>query len=153
MGDIEKLKFLLDDILGDVTLRPEKDAQGNIEKTFCNIAVQRVLNAYAYHSMDGLMADDMCKFMDSAPEWISVNSGIAQLSANQGQVGIAAHPYVGHGHVAMIAPGKEAYSGHWGVLCPIVANVGKNVGYMGANMAFPITETPPKYYLLKQGEI
>ncbi len=141
MNKLEKLKSLLEMILTDNSLKPEGDV------THCNQAVISVMNAYNYYAFDGMMANQICNYLVNANDWVSMDGTQAQKAANLGQVLIAAHPYLEHGHVAMIAPGQCALSGKWMVSVPIVANVGKDVGMMAANMAFPVSDTPPTYYL------
>lgn len=141
--NLPKLRLALDTIINDPTLQPK----GGV--TYCNLAVQRVLNIFDYHGIDGMMANAICDYLLLSPDWMVIDGGTVQVAANEGHIGMAAHKYVEHGHVAIIAPGQLVFSGHWGCLCPIVANVGKTVGYMPANLAFPVVESQPGYWLLK----
>lgn len=148
MDELEKLKALLDRIVKDPGFSPERDESGAIVKTKCNLAVQYVLKGYGYEKFDGLMANEICDKILTSEEWLELQSTQAQKAANFGKPVIAVHPYKEHGHVAMIAPGQLSTSGAWGVSVPYVANVGKDQGYMGANFAFPVADSPPHYYML-----
>lgn len=149
MDSAEKLTQLLRMGLAMPEFQNEVDDKGEIVKTHCNQFVTWVLNNYGYYAMDGLLANDICDYVSAAPEWLEMDANFIQKAANRGLPGIAAHKYAQHGHVAMIAPGKLVISGHWDVECPMVASIGgKQNGFMGANFAFPVVESPPKYYLL-----
>ena len=67
-------------------------------------------------------------------------------AANAGRLVFAAQANAsGHGHIAPVYPSRGmVLSGHWGVQCPYVSNVGPTVGVMGANYAF---RTPPTYFI------
>ena len=48
--------------------------------------------------------------------------------------------------VAVLFPGAMVFSSKWQKECPVLANVGKRNGVMGANWAF---ETEPDYFVTK----
>lgn len=146
---------ILDSILKDPAMMPEKDEHG-IEITKCNKAVAKYLTErLGYTDFAGLLANQICAELAKRSEWLKTAPRTVQDAVNSGSVALAAHAYAGHSHVAVVAPESifrippimAAVSGRWKCLCPVVGNVGHANGYMTANWAFPIVDTPPTYYL------
>jgi hypothetical protein len=150
---------IIDAIVNDPSLAPVKDAAGRVVQTKCNWAIQRYLSQkHKYQVFAGKNADEICAMVDQHSEWMRVDGRQAQDAVNMGKTGLAVHPYVGHGHVAMIAPEDPprlvgGVSGHWGQFCPLLGNVGEHNGYVAANFAFPVKDTPPRYYILDVSKI
>jgi hypothetical protein len=146
--DAAVIKAACDAVVADTGLRAELDEHGNVVKTFCNFAVQRVAHAVGYDGFADLMADEIYELCKSSPEWGAVTASQAATAAGQGLLVLAAHEYLPHGHVCVVYPGGGlVYSGTWKADAPIVANVGHKNGIMGANFAFPVADTQPTYFI------
>ena len=132
-------------------LRPVRDGNGVIISTYCNVAVWNVGKAIcSYLGFDDakgapLMADQIDTYCNATPtEWEPVPLETCQALADAGEWILLTHPYSGHGHVATVQPGQApVFSGKWNMEVPTIANVGQTNGIMGANFAFPVTDTPP----------
>lgn len=144
--EIPDILALQDSIMNDPDLQPRDGS------TFCNFGVQKFLTkGYGYMKMNGLTADEMFEYMASHfLEWQKLQDAEhAKQRADLGDATIAAHPYAGHGHVAMVRPNCPlGHSGQWGIDCAALSNVGKTNGLMLANFAFPVHDTPPTYFRL-----
>lgn len=120
---------------------------GTLVKTHCNAFIDDVASAvgcFDFHDQntkEPLLADDiMAVLINADPErWVELkvhedsktnDFEVIQVWANQGFLTIAGATSsmlkAAHGHVCIIRPGQMKYSGKWG-LCPVVANVGKEM--------------------------
>lgn len=141
------LRIACDEAVTDPKLKPETDARGNVVKTKCNFAVQRIAKVAGYEGFADMVANEICDLMAKSPEWGPLDAKKASIAASQGLLVVAAHKYEPHGHVAVVYPGGAlVYAGKWKVDCPVVANVGRENKVCGANWAFHASDTPPTYY-------
>lgn len=110
-------------VFGNETLWPKGD------ETYCNFAVQDVAHYFGCLELDDKTADEMCSFMETSQSWQEIPMKDAQFTANHGSLVIAAatSQVLGqkHGHVCVIRPGQEKYSGHWDQSAPACMNLGR----------------------------
>lgn len=149
--DIEEIKSILDALVKDPSLQPKNG------KTFCNIAVSRIATIFGVEdfpvdcSNDPPLADVMCDILAVSPNFHAVSTQGANFSSLQGNLVIAAHPYVGHGHVAIVYPSPEMFfSPSWKKEVPFVANVGARNGIFPVSEVFPVAQGEPKYYVYQE---
>lgn len=129
------LQRACESVILDPSLKPIFDLDtGELAKSFCNIAVTRVCEEYGITAFRGLMANEICDYMDK--HWKEINGRQANGLANDGVICIAGQKEAGHGHVALVYPGAMVWSAKWKYECPTLASVGKRNGVMGANWAF-----------------
>jgi hypothetical protein len=97
--------------------------------TYCNIAVQAILNDLGYHVLDNLTAGSMVLRMREHPDWLLKRMSDAQELVNEGSVVIAgllaAELTQSHAHVCMLTPGKMDFSGKWDCKTPVAINFGR----------------------------
>lgn len=146
------------DVYDRSDFRPNPDGS-----THCNQAVQSVGSvAFNYNGFRGMMADDMVKFLNGNPDWISIEMAQAQDYANKGSFVVAgltaADLDQAHGHIVTIRPGLQVDSEHFKGLVPRCVNIGASdfiargqMGVMtnlpcGINEAFQVM---PKFYVLR----
>lgn len=145
------LKALLDHVRNQEDLKPVIDVHGNILKTFCNIALDRVLGLYGAPRLidtkgQPLLANDMIDKMRAGNGWERVDSGTACPRASQGWLVVACQQEEGHGHVSPVYPIPEQYSPSWKKDVPMLSNVGEKNGILRASECF---RTEPEYYSIK----
>ena len=126
-------------------------------RTFCDFFVSGVVKlGFEYTGFinpltgEAYLADKMVDIMQSSDEWMKEVSGnMAQFHANQGALVVAGwiNPD-GHGHVCIVRPGIEVFSGHWNKNAPRVANVGKDV-FINEDAAYAFIDEP-SYFVLKR---
>lgn len=146
-----RLKEILDAVRSQADLAPLKDADGHVVRTYCNVALDRILGLCGVPRMvnklngSPLCANDMAEFMANSPTiWKEVTGDAACARASQGILVVAAQRNDdGHGHVACVYPSPEEYSGSWGKGVPVLNNIGRENGVMRASKCF---RTEPKYY-------
>lgn len=146
-----KLKEILDTVRGQSDLIPVRDHDGAVIKTFCNVALDRILTLCELPRMvnklngQPLCANDMIDTMRNSPSiWSEISGDSACARASQGLVVVAAQSNAsGHGHVAVVYPAPEEYSGSWAKNVPMLNNIGKENGVMKTSKCF---RTEPKYY-------
>lgn len=142
--NVEKLKRLCSDAIAKY---PTKDVTGDgIPETFCNFGLQYIAAGMGYSGFGGMAANQICTVLDVSENWRQCDAVLAQNTANEGKLAVAALRDDPHGHVAVCYPGEIQRSAKWGKLCPTVANVGKDNFIRGANFAFG---QEPKYFVLK----
>ena len=115
--------------------------------TWCNKAVDRICAYLGYAEFHGMMANGIIKHCQVSGDFSPLLITSATALAKAGRIVIAGQEGQVHGHVAIVYPGRDIYSGKWQVYVPQVANVGKSNGIMGVNYAFP---APPEFYILKE---
>jgi len=119
--------------------------------TYCNLAVQYVTKNYAEYTGfinngSPMLANQMIKHMDDAPEWAEVDPEAAKKLADDGRIVVAGKRRNPHGHVAVVLPmGPMCASKKWGGAWPTVSNVGLENRICGVNFAF---SAKPKFYAL-----
>lgn len=120
------------------------------EVTYCNLAVQAVLNAYGYHYLDAHLADAMMIVMRKSDDFKAVPVADCQFMANRGTVVVAGldsrQLKQGAGHVCTLTPGEEEWSGHWNCRVPVCLSIGRegiNFRTKGVNWAF---RDMPEFY-------
>lgn len=99
--------------------------------TFCNVAVQGVLNLMGCHDLDGMSADQMCAYFPMSPSWENIKTmDQAQEMANEGSILVAGLDSIAlnqsHGHVCVIRPGLMCDSGKWGMTARCLNIGGQN---------------------------
>ena len=143
MASDKKLFKLIDkiaEVYDDPALKPKDGV------TYCNIAVQHILNAFNYQKLNGLMANMMIERMRQYAEFVKIGMEKAQGYANMGYVVIAGKEGQPHGHVCIVRPGLEATSGKWKKNVPKCMNIGKDVSIgKGVNYAF---QEIPEFWVL-----
>lgn len=169
--DIAALRAACDAIVHDPKLQAERDAAGNIVRTFCNVGAQRVAHAMGCREFDKpdgspIMADQMFAVMDGNASgcWLRVSGESAANHALCGGLAFAAATgaMLGelHGHIAAVYPDKAARGGErgdgpvgmaWsGTLqkdVPMVANVGKHDAEEKESAAFPPSRGEAAYFI------
>lgn len=122
------------------------DGDGSPDETYCNFAVRDIAEAMGLALFKGLTANQIHAKLLTLPHCRQDTGDRARLHAEAGQLAIASQTGQVHGHVAVVYPGPMSYSGKWGTSVPMVANVGRTNGVMGANFAF---KDQPTYFLLE----
>lgn len=114
--------------------RPEYQPGGGL--THCNQFTAEVCATYGFRGLEGLLANDIIDLLSKHDQWSSVPLNQAQELANGGTLVLAGFKSDPHGHVAIVCPGKEKFSGRWGKV-PSLASVGKeNTIGKGCNWSF-----------------
>lgn len=110
-------------VFGDPSLWPSGD------ETYCNFAVQDVTHFYGCNDLDDKSANEILTFMAESSRWKELAMPDVQIQANVGSLVIAAasSDMLGqkHGHVCVIRPGRQQYSGHWNAEAPACMNLGR----------------------------
>jgi len=105
-------------------------------RTFCNLVVSEIAEKMGCHDLNGLMANDICDLVSASSNWKKVLMQDTQAMANLGTFILAVQKDSPHGHVCVVRPGKDKFSGRYGKV-PSVMNVGKDVAISkGVNWAF-----------------
>lgn len=117
--------------------------EDGIETTFCNLAVQAVLDAFGYTALDNMMADAMMRVIRNSSDFVRMKMEDGQFNADLGTVIIAGldggQLGQGHGHVCTLTPGKAEWSGHWNSTAPACLSIGRSgicFRSKGVNWAF-----------------
>lgn len=153
MRNVETLRAACDDILRDKNLKPVKDSEGNIVKTFCNEGAMYVARSMGCYELDSLMADDQYKVMSKnvSKRWAKVAGMTSAAHANFGGLAFAAMTSEMlkefHGHIAAIYPAPMEFSESLQKAVPVVANVGKSNLKEKESMAFPVAQGEPDYFI------
>lgn len=136
--------------LSDPLVHPELVPAGGV--THCNQSVNIVAQRCGFPGFNGLMANQIIDVMDSSPDWMPLSLGLAQGTANSGQLVIAGEKGSPHGHVVVVRPGIAGVSGKWpGASVPKVLNVGaQNSIGRGLNYAF---QDIPRLWVWKGNDI
>ena len=141
-----ELKPLCDLALANPSFAPKNGV------TFCNRAVNFIAHGLGCDELDGLMADGIYNLLklNASGKWAQVDPNDATLWALSNGLAIAAmsSDMLGetHGHVAVVAPLGMQASASFGEDVPVLANVGKTVGYMKSSEAFPVAKGMPEFY-------
>lgn len=114
--------------------------------TFCNFSVQHICGRMGYDKLKGMIANQMVDFLKRSDEWQPVDMSVAQGLANQGCVVVAGKQEDPHGHVVVIRPGLEEFSGKWNVKVPKACHVG-GTSYIGKTLAWAFKEVPEMWVL------
>lgn len=114
--------------------------------TFCNMAVHHVCARMGYDKFKGLLANQIVDFLRRSPEWTPVPLSGAQELANEGRLVVAGAEDHPHGHVVVVRPGAEDFSGKWESKAPKVSQVGAT-SYIGRSMAWAFQEIPEIWVL------
>ena len=97
----------------------------------CNMGVQNVLNIlYGNTELNDKNANDIVRYWQSHPNsWEKISMSQAQSLANQGYLVVAGwiNTTGGSGHVVVIVPGEEQYSGIWQCKVPNSMDTGENM--------------------------
>lgn len=141
MRNLPQLLAACYDGINNPDLRPQKDANGNVIRTFCNIFVDSVAQEMGCHDFMGKMANEMIDVMSRSVNWTLCPIEDAQSRANLGSLLIATEEAQPHGHVCVIVPGIKVRSIHWSMAVPLCANVGKDV-FIGKGLSFAFREVP-----------
>ena len=140
MSPAQKLRDVCDRIMANPKLQPHDG------KTFCSLAVTWICEEYDITEFEGLLANQIYDILASGRNWREVDGEVANKIANNGKIAIAAQKGRPHGHVAVVYPGAMVWSTKWGREAPVLANVGKRNGVLGANWAFA---KEPEYFAQK----
>ena len=143
---------------------PEIDPKtGAVLKTFCNFAVDYVAQRMGYKGFNyngaPYMADRICSVL--LADWLELDGEQAHRLAASGVLCIAAQSSAEiraaairlnkpalkdarHGHIAVVYPApRMVQSASWRKEVPLLANVGRKNGILGASQCFP---AEPKYF-------
>lgn len=139
-----ELKAILDAVRAQPDLAPRDG------KTFCNIALDRILGLYGATRLTDaaghvLCANDMVDRMRASLRlWTPVSGEVATARASVGTLVVAAQGNpCGHGHVAPVYPAGMEKSGSWGKFVPVLSNVGVKNAILRASQCFA---KEPLYY-------
>lgn len=141
-----ELKDILDKALSNPEFSP------SLGTTHCNSAVQFIASSMGCGEFSGMLADGIYDSManNSSGKWARVDPSDAAIWALSNGLSIAALPSYrlveSHGHVAALAPLPQEYSNTFRIEVPMVANVGKTVGYMRTSEAFPVYNGMPDFF-------
>ncbi|MEM1406305.1 MAG: RHS repeat-associated core domain-containing protein, partial [Bacteroidota bacterium] len=92
---------------------------GNVAR--CNQGVCHAFNELTgSDELNGLQANDMVSTMQNSENFVEIEMSESQEIANKGGIVIAG----GDGHVVMVVPGEEQYSGSWKSNVPTVMDTG-----------------------------
>lgn len=146
------LKEILDEIIADPTLAPEK--VNGVLVTHCNQGARRAAQALGCHEFDdeNLTAEDMGEIMDAnaSGKWLKVIGSTATVHALNGGLAFAFMSAEKlkekHAHIATIYPLSMQMSGSLGKEVPCVANVGKTDAEEKESLAFPPADGEPDYF-------
>lgn len=157
--DAVRLKEILDAVRKQPDLMPVVDKDGHVVRTFCNVALDRILGLCGVPRMvnklngQPLCANDMVEYMqNSTTVWSEVNGDVACARASQGILVVAAQhsdTANGHGHVAAVYPAPQEHSGSWGKDVPMLNNIGRPNKKGEANQVWKASlcfRTEPKYF-------
>lgn len=122
---VAKLETLCHELISDPALMSRDITNDGIPETFCNRAVIRAAQRYGCYALDGLSANAITAILPITSGWQLTSQDRATQHAQRGGLAVAAKSYVGHGHVAVIAPRPMELSGSWRHTVPMVANVGR----------------------------
>lgn len=134
-----------------IALFPADPLPGGHWRTKCNFGLMHQADGLGCRDLDGLNATcivrhvaQLCLVTGSGWSEGTPERGIRHASRGGfGFQGIEAPPGEDHGHVAGIAPRPGAMSPSWGILEPILANVGKPPnGFKLASACFLESERP-----------
>lgn len=130
----------------------DTDGKPGLE-TMCNLAVNYVCSRLGYDKFKGMVANQIVDYMRRKPEeWEPVEMSRAQDLANEGRLLLAGIQEDIHGHVVVIRPGIEEFSGKWSARAPKAGNVGATSA-MGKSIAWAFGgPTPPEIWMLKTQE-
>jgi len=145
MSILERYKNACERAVTDKSLEPSDVDGDGIPDTKCNWGVQQICRSMGYRKFDGKIANDIYDYVTTANEWVEASTIAIVDRIKKGlSIGIAVQRGREHGHVAMIYPGPLVSSGKWkSNSVPLVANVGKANGVVGANFAF---RDEPRYF-------
>lgn len=141
------------ELVNDPALEPETktgpDGRPVVVKTHCNQALSKMLVAAGgYGKFDGMLADDIYLYVkDPSHEWVQCSTPQEATDHALDRLSIACQYDTPHGHVAKVLPKMTVYSNKWGCSVPLLCNVGKSNGIVGANWAFA---TMPDFFMLKE---
>lgn len=132
-----------------------KDWDGNPGlESACNMATNYVCSRLGYDKFKGMVANQIVDYMKRKPEeWEEVSLDQAQGLANEGRLVVAGEQADGHGHVCVIRPGIEEFSGKWMAKAPKAGNVGmKSAIGKSLSWAFGGPKAPGLWVLKESGE-
>jgi len=156
------LKDFCDDAIKKYPPKIDKKT-GDVVATYCNFAVDDIARHMDYKGFNyngaPYMADRICSVLLS--DWLKIDGEQAHRLAASGVLCIAAMSSAEiraaairlnkpalknaqHGHVAVIYPApRMVQSASWCKEVPLLANIGRVNGVLGASQCFP---AEPKYY-------
>ena len=153
MRDLAVLKAALADLLSDKNLVCQKDEQGKIVKTFCNLGAMRAARAMGCDELDNMVADAQYWVMaaNASNRWAKVAGMTASAHANAGGLSFAAMDSQGlkqaHGHIACLSPEPMQFSGSLNKLVPMVCNIGQVNADQKVSKSFPVAQGEPDYFI------
>ena len=106
----------------------------------CNYGVNAMFKSlFGKNDLDGKRANDMVRYWQNNPShWEQISVSQAQQLANEGYFVVAGwiNPSGKSGHVVVVVPGEESYSGMWGCDVPTVMDTGQNKRTSGTSIAY-----------------
>ena len=143
----DAFRILLEEVIHDPKFQP---CDGT---TFCNMAVQKVCNAFDVYDLDGMMANQMVAALEAGmlKGWAACTAQEATRHALDGGLALAGKQYVGHGHIAVVWPGSMDFAGSYGKEVPMLANVGSKNGVLNLGWVFAAKKGEPGYWKFTQG--
>ena len=119
----------------------EMIAKHDMDEAVCNYGVNAVFKSlFGSNELDGKKANDMVRYWQNNPShWEQISVSQAQQLANEGYFVVAGwiNPNSGRsGHVVVVVPGEESYSGMWGCDVPTVMDTGLNKRTSGTSIAY-----------------
>ena len=145
---VSNLKALCEEVVNDPDMLPsDVDGDGDLD-TKCNWANARVaVGMGCTIILRGMRATSQIAMARGSSRFRIGTAEEAIAHARDGGYGFAGRDYSDSSHVAAIYPASGVFSGSWGILTPMLANVGKHNGIMGASKAFTVSSPPPEYFL------
>lgn len=117
--------------------------------TYCNQAVQYIATMMGCIEFSASMnANRMIDMMAQSEHFAEIPVENAQAYANNGSLVIAGLKAMPHGHVCVIRPGKEIYSGKWMIKAPRIINVGGE-NFISRSLSWAFKDIP-KVYLWRE---
>lgn len=142
----KEIKDVLDQALANPDFKPYQGV------THCNEAIQFIAKEFGCDEFTGMLADDIYETIvtNKSKKWDKVDSADASIWALSNGLAVAALPSYrlgeAHGHIVAVAPLPQEYSNTFRTEVPMVANLGKSVGYMRTSEAFPVYKGMPDFF-------
>lgn len=120
--------------------KPEFKPTSNV--TFCNLGVSYVAWKMGLLDFQGKTANQIIDHMITHPEHFrQIDLSEAQTEANSGKLVLAGQSELPHGHVCVVRPGNEGYSGNWVRPAPKVLNIGK-INFISKGLNYSFSQIP-----------
>lgn len=144
---MKTLKEFLDNLVTQKDLKPIRDPDGVVKKTWCNFGADRVAVFMGYdglHDANGApyLANKQFDILSQSRRFVPCSMAEAAKQAQSGHLVFAAAKLTGHGHICAVYPAPPKASGSWGADVPMVANIGPKNEITTLSWAFKKSDNP-----------